>query len=349
MKRAVLMTLPAILAAAPALAGGLDRSGQGIDIIFEAGNRVELSFGNIMPSVTGNIGGVVDSGSVAPDYFATSVSIKTQINEALSFALIIDQPFGASVDYSGASAGYPVDAVAELTSTGITALVNYRIGDRISVHAGARMVSMQGELITGGSTIDFASDSGTGFVVGGAYEIPDIALRAALAYSSAIDLSHVTTAAGGLADLGATNYSLPQSINLDLQTGIAANTLLMASVRWVDWTETDINIGQTGDDLIDYTSDTITYTLGVGRRFSDVLSAAVSVSYEASTGEEQSNLSPTDGKFGITLGGTYTIGAADITAGVSYNWLGDAVAEITSADFNDNTALAVGIKIGYSF
>ena len=37
-----------------ALAGGVDRSGQPIGIIFETGNYVELSYGQINPSVSGN-------------------------------------------------------------------------------------------------------------------------------------------------------------------------------------------------------------------------------------------------------------------------------------------------------
>ena len=40
------------LSATGALAGGLDRSGQGIGIIFEEGGFVELSYGNVSPSVT---------------------------------------------------------------------------------------------------------------------------------------------------------------------------------------------------------------------------------------------------------------------------------------------------------
>ena len=35
---------------------------------------------------------------------------------------------------------------------------------------------------------DYSTGSGTGFVLGGAYERPDIALRVALTYSSEIDL-----------------------------------------------------------------------------------------------------------------------------------------------------------------
>ena len=40
------------LTAGAALAGGIDRSGQGIGYIFESGRYVELSYGQVTPSVT---------------------------------------------------------------------------------------------------------------------------------------------------------------------------------------------------------------------------------------------------------------------------------------------------------
>ena len=40
------------MTATAAAAGGIDRSGQDIDIIFEKGSAVSLSFGRINPSIT---------------------------------------------------------------------------------------------------------------------------------------------------------------------------------------------------------------------------------------------------------------------------------------------------------
>ena len=45
------------LDASGALAGGIDRSGQDIGILFENGGCIELTFGVVMPSVSGSVAG----------------------------------------------------------------------------------------------------------------------------------------------------------------------------------------------------------------------------------------------------------------------------------------------------
>lgn len=55
-----------MLTTTAANAGGLDRSGQSIGAIFEDGRYVELSYGHVMPSVTGVFMGFADSGNIAP-------------------------------------------------------------------------------------------------------------------------------------------------------------------------------------------------------------------------------------------------------------------------------------------
>ena len=81
-----------MLTTTAATAGGLDRSGQGIGIIFEEGNAVELSFGQITPSVTGiasglNLGGV-GSGNMASPYTQVGLGFKYQVKDNLSLSLI---------------------------------------------------------------------------------------------------------------------------------------------------------------------------------------------------------------------------------------------------------------------
>lgn len=81
-----------MLTTTAATAGGLDGSGQGIGIIFEEGNAVELSFGQITPSVTGiasglNLGGV-GSGNMASPYTQVGLGFKYQVKDNLSLSLI---------------------------------------------------------------------------------------------------------------------------------------------------------------------------------------------------------------------------------------------------------------------
>jgi long-subunit fatty acid transport protein len=191
------------------------------------------------------------------------------------------------------------------------------------------------------------ADYRLGYVVGAAWERPDIAARVALTYNSEI----VHTLDALEAGFANTQFDteVPASVNLEFQTGIAANTLLFGSVRYVDWSKFDITPPLFGSPLVDYSEDTVSYNLGIGRRFNDQWSGAVTLGYEAPGGGLVGNLGPTDGYTSIGVGATYTRDNMKITGGVRYVLIGDATTSTIGADFTDNTAIAAGIRIGYSF
>ena len=74
------------LTTATAQAGGIDRSGQGIGALFEGGRYGELSFGQVMPSVSGTdvatFGGGA-SGNVTDSYSQLGLAFKLDLNEQL--------------------------------------------------------------------------------------------------------------------------------------------------------------------------------------------------------------------------------------------------------------------------
>lgn len=342
-------------------AGGLDRSGQDVSVLFQDGNYAELSIGKVTPSISGTfthpIAGALPSGEMANDYFQWGAAIKMQMNDQLSFALITDQPYGADIAYS--QAGYPLAGTkAKLDSRGITALGRYELGNGLSVHGGLSMVNVNADITmvspAGAYSASFARSSGVGYVVGAAYERPEIALRAALTYRSEIDMSHDVSIPGVPVTLES-KYTLPQSVNLDFQTGIMADTLLMANVRWVDWSALDVNgpnpVNPSAPlDLVDYTSDSVSYSIGIGRKFTDQLSGSFMVGYEKATNEAASNLAPTDGKLSFTVGAKYAISdSSAISAGISYVKLGDATTETIGSSFKDNSAIGFGIKYSMNF
>lgn len=343
-----------MLTTTAATAGGIDRSGQSIGAIFEDGKYVELSYGYVMPSVSGTVGaGTVSSGSMASDYSNVGLAFKTDLNDKVSLALIIDQPFGANVDYDDASPFYPIAGTsAEVNTTSITAVGRYKFNENLSIHFGPRYLRADGHysLIAGGVpqyASNYSSGDGTGYVAGVAYERKDIAMRVALTYSSAIDLELDGDGAGGLGDLTAT---MPQSVNLEFQSGVAADTLVFGSVRWAEWSKGHITDAVYGE-LVSWDDDVVTYTLGVGRKFSDSFSGAASIGYEKALGGTQSNLGPTDGYTSVSVGGTYTMtNGIELTGGVRYIMTGDATTSAPiSGDFADNSAVAIGLKVAYSF
>ncbi len=334
------------LTTAAAHAGGIDRSGQSISAIFETGNYVELSYGIVQPTVEGTFAGVLDSGNVAPDYSLLGLATKMDINPKVSLGLIIDQPYGANVSYD--TAGYPLlGTSAEVKTTSLSFIGRYRINEAFSVHAGLRQVTASGFYDpTGPYASTYSAGTDTGYLVGVAYEKPEIALRVALTYANATEFSLDGTA-------GDATATMPQSVNLDFQSGIAANTLLFGQIRWADWSEATIDDTLAGN-LVSYDNDVMTYSLGVGRKFSDSFSGAVTLGYEAADGDLASNLSPTDGYFSVGVGGTYTRGNMKITGGVRFVDIGDATTEPSGpfpggAVFSGNTAVGLGLKVSFSF
>lgn len=371
------------LGAGAATAGGIDRSGQNISILFEQGRYAEFSLGYSRPDVSGTDsplvgpGGVVvapgggQTGNTTDSFTQLGLSFKADVNEQLSYALIIDQPFGADIEY-GAGSFNLGGTFARAKATAVTTLLRWKFNESFSVHGGLRAqraegnIGLQGAAYGGfnGYEVDLKPDWAPGYVIGIAYERPDIALRVALTYQSEIEHEFDTTESFNFGAINVPEDVLevktPRSLNLDFQTGIMADTLLFGQVRWVKWSEFLVDPavfvstpGSNNEGLIGL-DNTITYTLGVGRKFNDTWSGAASVSYEQKDNHLISPLAPTNGRIGLTLAAIYTQDNMKITTGVNYTALGRAAPETGTpdtarADFRDNDAVSVGVKVGFAF
>jgi long-chain fatty acid transport protein len=356
MKRILTGVAITALGTSGALAAGVERSTQSVAILFEQGSYAELNFGYLSPDVSGTVGGgLLGSGDMAPGYLSYSLGYKQALNDRIDLAVILDQPIGADVDYP-LGTGYPLaGTTADLDSQAVTGLVRYRLPNDFSIYGGLRAQSVKGVVslpFVAGYTLETNRDYRLGYVVGAAWERPDIAARVALTYNSAI--THTLDATEFGAPAGSFETEIPQSWNLEFQTGIMADTLLFGSIRWVEWSAFDIAppayIGLVGEPLVSYDSDRVTYTLGVGRRFSDTWSGAVTLGYEPRSGDLTGNLGPTDGYTSIGVAATYTSGNMRVTGGLRYLDIGDAtVRPPIGAEFSGNNAIAAGIRVGYSF
>lgn len=358
-----------------ASAGGIDLSGQNIGVLFEKGRYAELSFGRISPDISGvdtspTVGG--KPGDVGNTLGMAGLAFKADVNDRLSYALIIDQPFGADIEYGAGSLNLG-GTTAEAKATAVTTLLRWKFNENFSVHGGLRAqradahVALNGFAygLISGYEVDLQPDWAGGYLIGAAYERPDIALRVALTYQSAIEHEFDTTESGPIVSLitGAASFDsitkvkTPSSVNLDFQTGIMENTLLFGQIRWAKWSEfkvdSEILVAATGEGLIAL-DDTVTYTLGVGRKFSDTWAGAFSVAFEEKDDHLVSPLAPTNGRIGATIAAIYTRDNMKITTGINYTKLGDAKPETGTpdserADFRDNDAVSVGVKIGFTF
>ncbi|WP_227267975.1 OmpP1/FadL family transporter [Roseobacter weihaiensis] len=365
------------LAAGAAHAGALDRTGQSVNVLFEDGRYVEFSLGFLSPDITGESiapqGGTLGpvfpiggrSGDIGESNFNFGAAYKADINDRWSYALIFDQPFKAEVNYPSGTGYFAQDSRAEFNSYAITTLLQYNMANGFSVYGGPRFQRTDATAaiaFVGDYEVEADNDWGVGYVFGAAYERPEIALRVSLTYSSEIahenDVSEVfgNPFLAGLSGDSTAEFETPQSINLEAQTGIAPNTLLFGSVRWVDWSDFDLSpdqyVGVTGQPLLSYIDDITTYTVGLGYRVNETWSFAGSVSYEENTENLFTNLGPADGQTSIGLAAIYTRDKMTVTTGVRYAWIGDtttAVQGAPAAEFNDNSAVAFGIQVGYNF
>ena len=358
-----LMAALACAVASPALAGGVERSTQPMSILFEEGRYLEAgaSFGS--PSLTGNLAarfGSSPTGNIAKSFFTGAIGYKADINDKLSYAIIFDEPIGADVVYPAGSALATLSG--EIKSKALTGVLRYKFGGGVSAYAGLRSVWTSGAVsipaavvsAPGGPAADYVMTSNTdqafGYLVGVAYEKPEIALRVALTYQSEIEHGFTAQESFGGAPLPATGFSstIPDSLTLDFRSGVAKDTLVFGSVRWVNWKDFVIPAPALGVNIVSYPKNSITYTLGVGRKFTENWSGSISVSHDTGTGNPTSNLGPVGKRNSIGLGVSYTRDAMTISAGVQYSRIGSATTTLGST-FDDNSAVGAGMRVGFRF
>lgn len=370
-----------LASAAPVLAGGIERAPQSLAPLFENGNYAELSFGGVNPSVKGRdyapaaFGGPYGTGDVAQGYGFFGFAYKHQFTDRLSGAFIVEQPFGADIRYPTLPNGSLLlgGTSVEVNSTTYTALLRYKFDNNFSVHGGLRGSHADGRVrlngagyqTTSGYDLQIDGAWGLGWVAGVAYEMPDIAARVSLTYNSPIEHDFDMRESGGpLPVTFEDKYTVktPRSWTLEGQTGIAADTLLFGSIRWVKWSEFKVDnflfpiATPIGEIPLVEVEDTTTYTIGVGRKFTDNWAGSVSFLYEPSEGDNVSPLAPVNGRKAVTVAAIYTMDNIKITTGINYTKLGDATLGIGPsagktevARMDDSEAWGVGVRIGYSF
>lgn len=374
---------PVLLSLLPvtgAYAAAMDRSGQSISAFLQPNNYFEAGISILDPTVSGTstTGGKISD--MGDDYYFPSAALKLQLNENFSFGLLYDQPFGAATTYSDGttSTGAPLaGTTVDVKSQNLTALVGFQPNKNINLYAGAAYQEVEGSLKLSslGYTANLESDGNYGWVAGAAYMIPDIALKASLTYRSKIDHSlptkESTPLTGGIVTNSKdTEISTPQSVNLDFQVGVMANTVAFANVRWVEWSSVAIDVekfrnftatipplsiisGGKGSNIIEYSKDQWSANVGLGRKFNDSWAGNISVGWDSGAGNPVTSLGPTEGYWNVGLGAQFSpTPATFIAGGVKYFWLGDADAQTAGAPigkFTDNEAIAYGLKMGYKF
>jgi long-chain fatty acid transport protein len=371
------------LGAGMAQAAGIERGVPSTRVLFKDGRYVEVSAAYVSPDLSGRgadltaLGATAQvpgsTGDLLESYWQFGFALKTDLTDRISFALIGDDPWGADTKYGRGSfpAGpfppiFSYDGTtANLDSYALSGIIAYDVTPAVKLYAGLRAQWMEADASIpfvgptapppfgprpDGYTVDTNSDWGFGYMLGGAYQIPDMALRVALTYYSKIEHKFDTREFGD--SNTRTDIETPQAVNLEFQSGVAANTLVFGSIRWVDWSDFAIEPPLyklvTGRALVDYESDWWTYTLGVGYQFNEAFAGSVSLAHEPQTDDVLTTLGPIDGRTTLSLGGTSTRGAVEFAGGVSYSWLG-STENILETDYSDGDAFGLGLRVGYNF
>ncbi|SDA43137.1 OmpP1/FadL family transporter [Mesorhizobium qingshengii] len=302
-------------------AGGLERGGYDIDLLFDpAPFASDMGATYVMPqrdlkNATDTSGGGLTGKSTARNtegYWVPYIGFKASLGHDVDCLVDYSQPWGASSN-PGIWNGSYSNIQTEIKSNNYAGTCSYKMD------AGKGQLRFIGGVFyqevygfkesyadpAFGTTIgrvDLTS-SGWGWRAGIAYEIPDIALRASLVYNSQVKLDNISgtlNIGGSVTDIYAPTESMPDSLELKLQSGIAPGWLAFGSVKWVNWsvlqsvpicsqatkalgctTISPYPIRLTSLDLM--YRDGWTVTGGIGHQFNEQWSGAAQISWDRGT------------------------------------------------------------------
>lgn len=368
-----------IVAASAAQAGGFSRGTADTDILYEEGNfnmRAGVTYVNPTREYSKNPSAGLVGTSYTESYAIPSAAVKFNIMSNLRCA-------GTLVENNGGSARYEVPTYSgkimeefDTTETALTCGVNFEVGKgRLWLLGGGFMEKFDYDrqnyygAVLGNATLALSGQD-YGYRLGVAYDIPEIALRGQIMYRSGTDYGAegmlrapaavLCLATGNPLFCGAPGNmqipvpalgvgSLPQSVDVKFQTGIAPGWLAFGQVKWSDWsalTTLDVRAAANGTQITSdkyYWKDGWTVTGGIGHAFTDQISGLASLTWDrgVSTGWD---LSSDTWTLGLGASAKDKIGG-EIRGGVGLTYI--ASAEETNYGVN-NAAVKAGYSVAFN-
>ena len=258
--------------------------------------------------------------------------------------------------------------MADLKTYQISGVLAYDVTPNVKVYGGLRAQLIEAKAAVSfvqNYSVDADNEWGYGYLLGAAYERPEIALRVALTYHSKIsyDLSTAETIIPF-----ATGVPQSQDTNTDVDTPAVGAARLpdrrraedpglrlcpLGRLVGVRDQPAGLRAGDRAADrrprpLVDYADDWWTYNLGIGRQLTDALAGSFSITYEPDVGGEMTSLGPYDGRTTGTAALSYDYGQWNFTGGLTYGVLGDTH-NVLQTDYNDGSVWGAGLRVGYTF
>jgi len=329
------------------------------------------------------------TGNLVHNQLISNVALKFQLNPQVSWELIYDQPYSIDIAYhydpAFAGATLPIEAATiQFESHNLTSLIGFQPNDNWNFYTGLSYQSLEGNLYLSGQTFyifngyraTFERDAARGWLAGISYQIQEYFFRTALTYRSAITHHNKTTESiiVGTNPAPYTEIQTPQSVNLDFQTALTDRNALYGTLRWSNWQNFVIQPPKFGAvidyaalqfpevkpfRMIDYREDQWSGKIGLAYQWPSFGINSIELLWDSGTGNPASTLNPSDGYWGIGLGHLYKIQETwDIATGLYY--LKFQKPEISSSEpitpqiaglsaVSDNSALILGLKLGYHF
>lgn len=338
--------------ATSASAGGYGRGSANLDPLFDEGTSATTSFSVTNPSrgVDTRNGAAVSAAQgadYAETYMTFGATAATNIYGGVRCAGSYAQPYGANANYGFTKIllGSGTTTSTELNSSelGLTCAYGTEAGPgKVHFIGGLFYQSLDYTEVRGFGAASINMDNGgVGYRLGVGYTIPEFAIKASLIYRSEVD--HRME---GVQMIGAAPFNIyadattPQSLKLNLQSGIAPGWLAFGSVEWTGWSSIQsINVkcaqsygpfcsaggNSPGAPSVDaYFGDGWTVSAGIGHKFSDLFSGSFSVTWDQGVsrnylGAKRSSYTDT---WTLALGAAFTPNeTSSFRAGLAYSIL----------------------------
>ena len=338
LNKGLLALLAGAALATPAMAGGLERAGYNIDLLFDpSAAAIDSSATFVSPQrdlknvrdtnpADGSLNTRPNSVRDTESYWIPRIGVKARIYDGVDCMVDYSEPWGVHLNPGANWAGANHNIETKINSENYAATCSYKfdagagqlrfIGGVFYQEVGGfkdRLVApVPAALGTGIGHLELEGQ-GYGWRTGVAYEIPEYAFRASLVYNSAVELDDIS----GTLDLrqipsvvnpanpllglntpvfGAAN--MPDSVELKLQSGIAPDWLAFGSIKWTDWSQLQSipfcpvstraiactpNSPTRATSLDLFYRDGWTVAGGIGHKFNDQWSGAVSLTWDRGT------------------------------------------------------------------
>ena len=334
-------------------AGGFDYVDQDISLLFKEGNVAEVGFKYVKPErrfTNVNRVGITqtpaESDNFVEDLFLPHFQIKAAIAKNIDCLFAYRQPFGTDqdhdVDWEGRFFATRTDLDVQSLGVDCAYVNNLSTESRILYIAGLRVerseavinnqvssaAITQGANLSGpdSAAINELDSTEIGYTLGIAYQIPSKGISASLVYNSETNHEYSGTqrieVPVGVVGAASTviespislNVANPQSLQLNVSSGIKPGWLAFGFARWVDWSTFEelaitneltgaVSVGDIG------WSDTLTVGLGIGHRLNkrNSISALLFADEDASNDQLRGARTSVADSIGIRFGWTANV------------------------------------------